>query len=147
MLTKREAGFSILELLLVLAIINIMLLISARAALTSIDHYRFQVWYQQFDLDVLYLQKRAMLNLPASSLQFIISQNRYGLWESPVNPPLFIREIPDNWQVSMRSLGNPLSFTSSGTVRRPGSMHIDTGKNQYHIYFPFGKGRQYYVKE
>ncbi|WP_440895843.1 prepilin-type N-terminal cleavage/methylation domain-containing protein [Amphibacillus sp. Q70] len=146
MWNSKESGFSLIELLVVLAAISFILLISHHHYSNRKNEQDFKLWYQQFELDLILLQKQTMITNDYHALQFRSSLNIYDLRDDPFSSPQIRREIPEHWKLSMNTLNNPIRFTHEGNIRNPGTMRIEIGKNRYFIYFPFGKGRSYYVK-
>lgn len=146
MSNSKETGFSLIELLVVLAAISFIFLISHHHYTHRRNQHDFNLWYQQFELDLILLQKQTMITNQYHALQFRSNSNVYELRDDPFSSPQIRREIPEHWKVSMNTLSNPIRFTHDGNIRNPGTMRIEIGNDRYFIYFPFGKGRGYYVK-
>lgn len=142
----KSSGFTLLEILIVLVVIQLIWFISLYTYNNQTNKYKFESWYQQFELDLLYLQIHTMTTSNRYVLQFNPDKNYYAIRSSPVIPAIEHRDIPSDWNVSMLTLGNPISFTDTGQIRRPGTMKIEFDNETYYIYFPFGKGRCYYAK-
>ncbi|MBU5594776.1 prepilin-type N-terminal cleavage/methylation domain-containing protein [Amphibacillus sp. MSJ-3] len=146
MLIEKETGFSLIELLIVLVAVNFILLISYHQYIHKNNDHDFRIWYQQFELDLILLQKQTMTTSTHEIIYFRPTSHYYGIQKNTLTAPTIKREFPSDWIISMNTLSHPISFTHSGTIRHPGTMKIETDKNRYFIYFPFGKGRGYYVK-
>ncbi len=141
----NQAGFSLLELLIVLAAVQLIWFISLYSANNQTDKQEFELWYQQFELDLLYLQKLSMSTSNNYSLQFYPEHNKYEIREGTLASPIKRRELPSGWKLQTYTL-NPVTFTHAGQLRKPGSLKLETNESTYFIYFPFGKGRCYYNK-
>ncbi|WP_067836895.1 competence type IV pilus minor pilin ComGD [Amphibacillus sediminis] len=141
---KPESGFTLIELLLVLAISGTILIVGLNFYSRFYDNLQFKLWYHQFELDIIHLQKQTMLSPSYNMLYIRPTLHRYEIRSNPFDPPLIVRPIPEDWKVEVYSLSNPLSFTNSGIIRGPGTMSIKLKNRQYMITFPLGKGRSYY---
>ncbi len=142
---NNKTGFTLVELLIALFVLQLILVIGYYNAQKATD-YSFTLWYEQFELDILYLQKHTMNTSTRYVLQFYPENNYYQIKPSPVRPAIIHRDLPPNWKVTVLTLGNPLSFAHTGQIRQPGTIKVETKDEIYFIYFPFGKGRSYYVK-
>ncbi|GAA4066128.1 hypothetical protein GCM10022410_10730 [Amphibacillus indicireducens] len=142
----NQTGFTLVEVLIILAMIQVIWFFSLYNYDKQPSQLSFDLWYQQFELDLLYLQKQSMATSNNYVIQFTPEQNKYEIRSSPIVPALKRREIPSDWQLSLPTLGNPISFSHTGQLRRPGTIRIETSNEMYFIYFPFGKGRSYYVQ-
>ncbi|WP_017472305.1 prepilin-type N-terminal cleavage/methylation domain-containing protein [Amphibacillus jilinensis] len=146
MFLRKQLGFSLIELLIVLTLINVLWLISANHYHKKLNHIAFEQWYQQFELDIIELQKHTMVTNITYHIQFYPSSNRYELRQGPFGEGLVRREWPEEWKITMLTLQNQIRFTRTGTIRSPGTMQVKTNTAIYHIYFPFGKARCYYIE-
>ena len=135
-----------IELLIILAIISLILTITHQNYTNKTDHQAFDYWYQQFELDLLYLQKKTMVTGQFYKLHIYPEQNKYEIRHRTDNSNYFTREIPKNWVVNPNTLSEPISFTPDGQIIHPGTMRIRTNDAVYSISFPFGKSRSYCVE-
>lgn len=142
----NQTGFTLVEILIILAAVQVIYFFSIYNSNNQPNQLSFDLWYQQFELDLLYLQKQTMATSNNYVMQFSPEQNKYEIRSSPIVPALKRREMPSNWKLSLLTLSNPISFSHTGQFRQPGTMQIKTSNEIYYIYFPFGKGRAYYVK-
>lgn len=146
MLNRKESGFTLIELLIVLSALSILLLIGHQIYRIDTSERDFESWYHQFELDLIYLQKSSMITDQYIYLLIQPNQNYYTITTNPILPPIVKRDIPEDWDVQMNTLNGNIRFSHSGQIINPGTMRIIINDNQYSIYFPFGKGRSYYVK-
>ncbi|MCZ0704067.1 competence protein ComGD [Natronobacillus azotifigens] len=143
---KKQDGFTFVELLVTISLIMIMITMIGLIHGKSYDNYQFKRWFQQFESDVLFLQQQTMTTRTNDLLNILPSTNQYEIRSTPLEPPNIVRNIPKEWKVSILSLQMPLSYTRAGTIRNPGMFRITTKHSTYDIYFPFGKGRCYFVQ-
>lgn len=143
---SNEDGFTLFELILALTIFMLMVTVIGSFHSQTFDNIQFQRWYKQFEKDTLYLQQSTMISRSNDYLMINPSQHSYEINSGALNDPTIKREFPTDWDVSLQSLRMPLTFTRNGTIRNPGMFRIHTNHHTYDIYFPFGKGRSYYVK-
>jgi len=144
--TDNEAGFTLIEMLIVLSIVSLILSIMFIDYSSRSDEQSFDTWYQQFELDLLYSQKYTMVTRQVLRLSINRDSNSYSLRNDGSSPALITRKIPEDWDVRVTSVRNPISFTRYGQIVGPGSISVRTKNARYSITFPFGKSRSYYVK-
>src|SRR5699024_8083134 len=116
MVSRKQAGFTLIELLIVLSILSIILLIGYRTYDNNTSEREFESWYQQFELDLIYIQKRAMVTNEPYTILFRSKSHTYEIGKSTFYPAQIIREIPEDWVVSMQTLNNPIRFSSTGQI-------------------------------
>lgn len=142
----NENGFTLIELMFVLVIVSIILAATYQSYANRSDQQTFDYWYQQLELDLLYLQKKTMTTGQVDRLTFEFGQDRYAIREGAGISPTIVRDIPDHWQVQMLNLSRPISFKLTGQIKYAGTMRVITNDAIYYIYFPLGKGRIRYAK-
>lgn len=144
--TDNEAGFTLIEMLIVLSIVSLILSIMFIDYSSRSDEQSFDTWYQQFELDLLYSQKYTMVTRQVLRLTINRDSNSYSLRNDGSSPALITRKIPEDWDVRVTTVRNPISFTRYGQIVGPGKISVRTRNASYSITFPFGKSRSYYVK-
>ena len=144
--TDNEAGFTLIEMLIVLSIVSLILSIMFIDYSSRSDEQSFDTWYQQFELDLLYSQKYTMVTRQVLRLSINRDSNSYSLRNDGSSPALITRKIPEDWDVRVTTVRNPISFTRYGQIVGPGKISVRTRNASYSITFPFGKSRSYYVK-
>src|SRR5690625_439944 len=144
--TDNEAGFTLIEMLIVLSIVSLILSIMFVDYSKRSYEQSFDTWYQQFELDLLYSQKYTMVTRQVLRLTINRDSNSYSLRNDGSSPALIMRNIPADWDVRVTSVRHPISFTHYGAIVGPGQILVRTKNARYSITFPFGKSRSYYVK-
>ncbi|WP_181397483.1 competence type IV pilus minor pilin ComGD [Gracilibacillus dipsosauri] len=140
---KEEHGFTLVELLLVLAVIISLLSVGAGHLFKTIEKKEYRQFLQQFNLDLLYLQQLNMMNDERYYLSLERSYHRYHIREAGYGEIVLTRHYPDDWSIETNTLKFPITYSHKGTLNKPGSFKIITRENQYFITCPFGKGRCY----
>ncbi|GEM04409.1 hypothetical protein HMI01_13970 [Halolactibacillus miurensis] len=142
-MNKTQGGFTLIEVLIVLSVIQLLLSFGFKPIEKSQDKQAFNRWYTQFEVDLLYLQKRSSLSDNRPYLQFDSSNHRYSLIIDSKQPPLFTKTYDDDWRIIFASTKNKLAFNKNGQFLEPGTIRVETNYYVYTIVFPFGKGRCY----
>lgn len=75
----KSSGFTLLEILIVLVVIQLIWFISLYTYNNQTNKYKFESWYQQFELDLLYLQIHTMTTSNRYVLQFNPDKNYYAI--------------------------------------------------------------------
>ncbi|WP_089829126.1 competence type IV pilus minor pilin ComGD [Halolactibacillus halophilus] len=140
---NKEAGFTLIEVMIVLFVIQILLSIGFYALDKSEDKQNFNRWYAQFELDILYLQKRTSLSENRPYLHFNLPSHSYTVIINTHQSPLLSRTHPEDWKIVFASTKNKLAFNKNGQFIEPGTIKIETNYYVFTIVFPFGKGRCY----
>lgn len=141
----KQAGFTLLELLIVLSIWSMLLLLAVPITFNTLNHMKEQQFLNTFKHDVLYTQSLALINYN-DLVRLRIREDHYEIISGNVNTLNKVRPIPDNWHFYKNSM-NDISFTKNGTIRDAGQLTLTTPLSTYQIVFPPGKGRCYIVKQ
>jgi len=136
-------GFTLLEVMIVLAIWSVLLLLTTPIIFSQIDKQEEHRFFEVFQSDVLYIQSLAMVS-KEEEVRIKFYDQSYSILQG--RNKTVARAIPSDWQVNTRILSS-ISFNEKGTIRQPGTIEIKTTRDTYHIIFPFGKGRCYIVKK
>lgn len=144
---KKENGFTIVELLIVLSLFSLLLVIGASFQTKSYQAYQFNCWYQQFESDVLFIQQQTLVSRENIYLLINPNSHTYEIRRGGLGEIITVRSFPDNWEIKLNTLSMPLSFSINGTLRNPGMFQVLTKGMAYDIYFPFGKGRSYFIEK
>lgn len=138
---KSENGFTLIEVLFVLAIWSILLLLSSPLNVSVLEKHTEKKFLETFQMDILYMQ-----NLSYGSRDYyrlIFQDNKsYIIKKDHSSEFLVERSIPDGWQVTNWSLPI-ISFNKKGTITQPGNLKIKTANHLYKVICPLGKGRCY----
>lgn len=144
---NNERGFTLLEVLFVLSITCMILLLGFSIQTHVLDEHQTKQFFNVFQSDVMLIQQRTMLYEENLSITIKPEKHQYEVRKGGTGKLLYLREIPESWEVRIRTLTQPMSFTSNGTIRHPGTLNIKTKTNNYNVIFPFGKGRGYIVEQ
>lgn len=137
---RNNAGFTLIEMLLVLGALSIMVLLSAPIKVSILDNQKEEQFLTTFQNDLLYLQSISYLSPHDIEMEF--TKNHYKIRDGFKNNYVLTRKIPPGWEFDLFNLRDKgISFTRSGTIRQPGTILLTTNKSTYRIVFPFGKGR------
>jgi competence protein ComGD len=140
---NKQAGFTLIEVMIVLSVLQLLFIIGFHMVDRAQEKQAFDRWYTQFELDVLYLQKRTSLSDNRPYLQINSSNHTYTLVIDTYQSPLFTRPYQEDWQMFFTSTKSKLAFNKNGQFIEPGTIRIETKYYIFTIIFPFGKGRCY----
>lgn len=138
----NHSGFTLIELLVVLSIVAIILTFTIPTAFSLLESKAEEIVLQQFQYDVLFLQNESIRK--ERYLRLIFTEDGYQIIDN--NKQILERELPDGWEIKQGVLHN-ISFNKNGTIRKAGTIQINSSKHHYHIIFPIGKGRGYIAKQ
>ncbi|UJL44839.1 prepilin-type N-terminal cleavage/methylation domain-containing protein [Virgibacillus sp. NKC19-16] len=141
---KKQSGFTLVELLLVLSILSILLLLSVPLNISGLQKHQDKQFLETFQYDVLYIQNLAATTTDDKRVYIRFHNDRYEIIVE--RKTLETRYYPDGWEVDPRAMGE-LSFKSTGTIRQPGRIKMTSKHDTYFVVFPLGKGRGYVVEE
>lgn len=139
----NNRGFTLLEVLIVLGIWSVLMLLVTPFIFEKITEHHEEKFMETLEYDLLYMQRYATLT--KGKVYLHLKEGGYAISESSYKA-MIERKMPANWEVGKRTLKS-ISFDENGRVRQPGNMMIKTGKANYRIVLPLGKGRAYIVKE
>jgi competence protein ComGD len=146
-LDYQNHGFTLVEILLVLAIFITILLVSVPLNLNVKESVEINQFFSTLEEDVLYMQSLAITSGKKLYLYVYPYAKYYELRYAGLNDLFRRRYIPKHITIRGGSFKNPFFFNSLGTPSNPGTFYVDTTDNQtYRITFPFGRGR-FYVTE
>ncbi|WP_449355721.1 competence type IV pilus minor pilin ComGD [Virgibacillus natechei] len=141
---KKQSGFTLVELLLVLSILSILLLLSVPLNISGLQKHQDNQFLETFQYDVLYIQHLATTTTDDKRAYIKFNNANYEIVEN--RKTLETRYYPDGWEVDPWAK-KELSFKSTGTIRQPGKIKMTSKNNTYFVVFPLGKGRGYVVEE
>lgn len=140
-------GFTFVEVLLVLTAFLMLMAIGFTFPAKLIKQQEANHFLNRFQHDVLYLQSLNMYETSSAFMTISPQNHQYTIHKSDTAELLVKRNIPENWTVHLRTLSQPVMYSSNGTIKNPGSLVIETEEDSYKIVFPFGKGRSYIEKQ
>lgn len=139
----KMGGFTLVEMLLVLSLLSIIILLSIpihHEIVTKEDENRFM---QILLFDILYVQNLAMTTSDPVILRF---KNDHYVILRQTDQVLYKRTIPSNIIIQTNTL-KQISFTSTGTIRKAGTMRFNASTRTFKLICPLGKGRCYSEKQ
>ena len=146
---QRNAGFTMIETLIVLKVILIILLLIGPISKKQYDHFKEKQFFKVFSYDLLYTQQLAMSHRNENvRIRIYPNQNEYALLKGQQqNTVLFRKKLPDGWSFISRGLRH-IGFNEKGTVREAGRIEIHTHNHVYQLVLPPGeKGRGYVIQQ
>lgn len=106
--SQSDSGFSLLELLVVLAIMSVMLSLAGATMIKNIESTRFARTADAVMAEVLTIRADAVLT---GAPRVIVSQNRGTPQNTDINPAHIRRlSLPNGWQI----LGDPVQISERG---------------------------------
>lgn len=138
-------GFTLLEVLFVLAIWSVLLILSAPLNFTILEKHREKSFIDTFEMDLLYMQNMSYASRDYFRLTFPDNKS-YIIKKDFSSDNVVERIVPEGWQIQNRTMPT-ISFNKKGTITQPGNFVIKTLLNEYRIVCPLGKGRCYIVKQ
>ncbi|GEL77342.1 competence type IV pilus minor pilin ComGD [Tenuibacillus multivorans] len=143
---NKQAGFTVIEMLIVLTIILMITTFSMNQMVKSTTNDPLEDFLEQLEKDIFMMQQQAMTKQKQLSLLFHLNEHYYMIYDSPLNPAILKRDYDHRLQLDLTSINNPLHYRSSGVPINPGSFILTYNEKHYKVTFPFGKGR-FYVTE
>ncbi|SDQ50519.1 competence protein ComGD [Virgibacillus subterraneus] len=142
---QSKNGFTLIEVLFVLALWSVLLLISAPLQFSILEKQEEDNFMDTFEMDLLYMQNKSYGS--RNYFRLIFTENKsYTITKNSNLKILIERRIPKGWKIDYLNL-QVISFNHRGTIVDPGSFMIQTINNNYKVTCPLGKGRCYIVKQ
>ncbi|MBP1950358.1 competence type IV pilus minor pilin ComGD [Virgibacillus litoralis] len=142
---RSKNGFTLIEVLFVLAIWSVILLISAPLHFSILEKQEEDKFMDTLEMDLLYMQSKSYGS--RNYFRLTITDNKsYTIAKNSNRVNLVERRIPKGWEIDYLNLP-VISFNYRGTIIDPGSFMIQTKNNNYKVTCPLGKGRCYIVKQ
>ncbi|WP_010530980.1 competence type IV pilus minor pilin ComGD [Lentibacillus jeotgali] len=142
---KQSNGFTLIEVLFVLAVLSILILIAVPIQVSVLDKKTEESFLETLEMDLLYTQSLSYNSRTDYRLAFFPDQDRYII-KSTENRDILERKIPEGWTINKRIMPT-ISFNKNGTILEPGTMAIQTPTTHYNLICPLGKGRCYFDKQ
>ncbi|WP_077326957.1 competence type IV pilus minor pilin ComGD [Virgibacillus siamensis] len=136
-------GFTLLEVLFVLAILSVLLLLSGPIHVSTLEKQAEKQFLNTLEMDIFYLQNLSYGSRGAYRIEFADSK---GYTIKDVKNVIVRREVPEGWQIDHTTFPI-ISFNHDGLINQPGSLFIHAKRNTYKLICPFGKGRCYVAKQ
>ncbi len=146
---KTNAGFTLIEMLLVLTIISVCMLLTIASSQTYAEGRKLDYLVRQFREDVLYGQYFAMTRKKSVYIAFYDRDTHveYAIYDTSIyGKALISRILPEGVTFSLGTLGQLLYYNSTGNINKSGTMFIESGHHKYKVVFLLGRGRFYVEK-
>ena len=140
---KTPNGFTLLEVLFVIALLSIFLLLLPPINVEVIEKQQEKQFLETFKFDVLYVQN--MSNLITNEEVFIrLYKDNYKILRGSTET-IAKRTYPPGLEIDSRG-NSDISFNSTGAFLYPRTIRIATKHSNYNAVFQLGKGR-FYIDE
>jgi len=139
-MSLNNKGYSLIELLLVLMIVFV---ISSSALYLNnryVEKYAFELFYNQFVLDVRHVQTTALNERRSAHLIFDYGGTEY-IGRKSLTEPLFVKKLPTGYSLSQSSTIRNLFFQPNGTLEKFGTLIFNTPSGIKRVRIYIGKGR------
>lgn len=140
---KHEAGFTLIEVIFVLAVLSVLILLSTPLKSSVLEKKTEETFLNTLEMDLLFMQSMASNSRKRCKLHFekpgyyTIQQNALILRE---------RRIPESWYLNRRKVDS-IVFNGAGRILKPGTFAIHTLNEHYNVICTLGKGRCYIEKQ
>jgi competence protein ComGD len=144
----KEAGFTLIEIMLVLAIFTVCLAAALIPLRTAVENVNDRQFFQQVERDLFAAQAYAISKNTNVVVHFFEEgNNHYHIYtlEKPWKT-LGKREIPSRFVHDKRSMG-VITFLRTGTTNRFGTIYFSTEEKRTRLIFLIGRGRFYFLEE
>lgn len=139
---NQESAFSLIEVLVVLAIKVIMLTLIAPVIYSQITDSKLDYFFEELRSDINLVQSENYLTDDFYELTFY--QESYKLVKNSTQQLIKENKYPDNVTIETRVFSS-IVYQHNGTFKTPGRVIFYQGKKKYELIFPFGKGGFYLV--
>lgn len=141
---NKESGFTLLEILIVLAIVSVFMMLVTPTTVKMIEKKQEKKFIEVFEHDLLLLQSSSMLS--KDHLKLIIKKDTYEI-SSEFHDYKIVRSFPKGWVLDKRIFSN-IGFTSGGRVRNSMRLpfHVNGVRKKCFYIFPLGAGRGYFYE-
>jgi competence protein ComGD len=143
---RHHNGFTLLEVLVVLAIVHAMIFVVVVKIEPLMQYYRLHWFVKQLETDIFYAQEAAIARGQTVSLRFSPDKNEYFVIAGSISSPLFTRSYDSRIHLWFATLGSQIKFLSNGNISKSGTFFISSGSLTYEMVFMLGKGRFYVEK-
>lgn len=142
----RNNGFTLLEVLIVLAVVHAIAFVTIVKIEPLMQQYRLYWFIQQLEKDVFYAQETAITRGQVVSLRFSPDKHEYFVLVANTSTPIFRRSYDSRIQIELATLGSQIKFLSSGNISTSGTLFVSSSSITYRVVFLLGAGRFYAQK-
>lgn len=146
---RNDHGFTLLEAMIVVAVITIMLTFSLITFQTFSEMMQRKTFIGQLKTDLYYLHSLAINQQKSIVFQFSVRNNQYEARFKDDNETskdeIFKRKLPQQIKIEKSNLPS-FVITPDGNVSNFGTVHFRQQEKTFKITFYIGRGR-FYVEE
>ncbi|WP_162595822.1 competence type IV pilus minor pilin ComGD [Bacillus sp. CGMCC 1.16541] len=141
---RNQRGFTLVEMLIVLGVIQVMTSISLLVVQPLIEQYRIQFFLKQLQTDLFYMQQVAMTQTDRATFTFDSTTSTYYAVQR--NEILFEKSYDSSIIISSVSGPNRVRYNSRGNISQGKTFFVRSGDTSYRLVFQIGRGRFYVEK-
>lgn len=137
---KSERGFTLLEALIVVAVLTVMLSFSAMMIKPYWEKTQKRIFINQLQADLYYAHSYAVHRNERVDIVFSYANNDYQAILVDTGKPLFKKKIPDPIYLSEANVYR-FRITPDGTISNFGTVIFQAAENKIKLTFFIGRGR------
>ncbi|WP_244658419.1 competence type IV pilus minor pilin ComGD [Priestia megaterium] len=140
----KQKGFTLIEMLMVLFIVQVMMFSIIVAIRPLVEYYKITLFLRQLQSDTFYVQQTAMnrespikINFAPKGAEYIVSDSRAVLYK---------RAYDSTIQITFGSGNSTIQYNKNGNISQAKTIFISNQKFKYKVTFQIGRGRFYVDK-
>lgn len=141
---NKQKGFTLLEMLLVLMILQVMagvLLLSVKPVMQA---YRLHYFFKQLQTDMWYAQQVAINSEKSVVLVFLNAESKYLMLSG--GNLIMTRNYEKDVTLQTEVIQGRVSFLQDGNVDKSGTIIVKNHEKKYRVVVLIGRGRFYVQK-
>lgn len=144
MAASNQKGFTLLEMLLVLMVLQVMVGVLLLSVKPVMQTYRLHYFFKQLQTDMWYAQQVAINSEKSVALVFLNAESKY-LMVSGGNL-IMTRDYEKDVTLQTEVIQGRVSFLQDGNVDRSGTIIVKHYEKKYRVVVLIGRGRFYVQK-
>lgn len=148
LVNHKEGGFTLLEIMIVLAVFTVCFGAALIPLRTVAENVRDRQFFEQVERDLFAAQAYAVAKNKNVIVDFFeTGGSHYHIYtyEQP-RETIMLREIPDRFLLDRQGI-NSITFLRTGTTNRFGTLYFTAGEKSTKLTFLIGRGRFYFSEE
>lgn len=141
---SKEDGFTLIEMLLVLAVIGILATATMHFAVKKDENLQNDPFFRQFQMDLHSLQSHAMANQISTRLQFTFNGTEY-VGSDNYGSVILRRKMPDGYRFKIDNKYR-IVYLRNGNVQGFGTLSFNTPNGDKSLNVHVGNGRMQLVE-
>ncbi|MEW4284049.1 competence type IV pilus minor pilin ComGD [Priestia koreensis] len=141
---SNQKGFTLLEMLLVLMVLQVMVGVLLLSVKPVMQTYRLHYFFKQLQTDMWYAQQVAINSEKSVALVFLNAESKY-LMVSGGNL-IMTRDYEKDVTLQTEVIQGRVSFLQDGNVDRSGTIIVKHYEKKYRVVVLIGRGRFYVQK-